>query len=74
VGLFEIHNISGVNMVEHVKLFLGSFGLLDKVITYVKDEGNNLVFFTIIFILVVSYSTLKMVSPFIILPSYRYFG
>jgi hypothetical protein len=41
-GLFEVHNTLSVNMVEHVKSLLGSFGLLDKVIAYVKDEGNNL--------------------------------
>jgi hypothetical protein len=42
VGLFEVHNTLGVNMVERVKSLLGSFGLLDNVIAYVKDEGNNL--------------------------------
>jgi hypothetical protein len=65
VGLFEVHNTSGVNMVEHVKSLVASFGLLDKVIAYVKDEGNNLVSFTIVLTLVVSCSTLKLVSPFI---------
>jgi hypothetical protein len=65
VGLFEVHNIAGVNMVEHVKSLLGLFGLLDKVIAYIKDEGNNLVPFTIVLTLVVSFSTSKLVSPFI---------
>jgi hypothetical protein len=42
VGLFEIQNTSVDNMAEHVKSLLGSFGLLDKLIAYVKDEVNNL--------------------------------
>jgi hypothetical protein len=33
-------------MVNQVKNLLDSFGLLDKVIAYVKDKGSNLNFLT----------------------------
>jgi hypothetical protein len=39
---FEVHNIIGVAMTYQVKTLLDSFGLLDKVIAYVKDESSNL--------------------------------
>jgi hypothetical protein len=65
VGLFETQNISGANIVEQVKSLLGSFGLLDKVIAYVKDEGNNLASFIIALTSIISCSTLKLVFPFI---------
>jgi len=65
MGLFEIQNTSGVNIVEQMKSLLGSFGLLDKVMAYVKDEGNNLASLIIALTLIASCSTLKLVSPFI---------
>ncbi len=42
IGIFEIHNIVGATMANQVKFLLDSFGLLDKIIAYVKDEGSNL--------------------------------
>jgi hypothetical protein len=42
IGIFKVHNIVGVTMANQVKLLLNSFGILDKVITYVKDKGSNL--------------------------------
>ncbi len=65
VGLFEIQNTSSDNKVEQMKSLLGSFGLLDKVIVYVKDEGNNLASLIITLTSIVSRSILKLVSPFI---------
>jgi hypothetical protein len=47
-------------MAKQVKVLLGSFGLLDKIIAYVKDEGPNLTSFTIILTLVVSCFLLKL--------------
>jgi hypothetical protein len=48
-----------------VKGLLGFFGLLDKVIAYIKDEGSNLASLTIVLILIVSYFSLKLANPFI---------
>jgi hypothetical protein len=45
-GIFEDSNIEGATMVNQVKNLLDSFGLLDKVIAYVKDKGSNLNFLT----------------------------
>jgi hypothetical protein len=41
MGIFEVHNTIDVNMVIHVKMLLNSFGLLNKVIAYVKNERSN---------------------------------
>jgi hypothetical protein len=45
-------NITSVAMANHVKSLFNSFGLLDKIIAYVKDERSNLntLTFTLIFI------------------------
>ncbi len=45
IEIFEVHNIIGVAMTNQVKILLDSFGLLDKIIAYVKDEGSNLITF-----------------------------
>jgi hypothetical protein len=37
VGVFEEQNIDGVAMANQVNILLDSFGLLNKVIAYVKD-------------------------------------
>jgi hypothetical protein len=44
---------------------LDSFGLLDKVITYVKDEGFNLNTLTNALTSVVFYSPLQLACPFV---------
>jgi hypothetical protein len=41
MGIFEVHNIVDANMVVHAEVLLYSFGLLDKVIAYVKYEKSN---------------------------------
>jgi hypothetical protein len=41
MSIFEMHNIVDANMVVHVKVLLNSFGLLNKVIAYVKDGRSN---------------------------------
>jgi hypothetical protein len=57
IELFEIQNIIDVNMTQQVKVLLGfSFGLIDKIIAYVKDEGSNLTSLTTTSILVLSCS------------------
>jgi hypothetical protein len=42
IGIFEVHDIIGVIMANHIKCLLDSFGLLDKIITHVKNERSNL--------------------------------
>jgi len=44
---------------------LNSFGLLDKIIVYVKDEGSNLNTLTNALTSVVSYSPLQLAHPFV---------
>ncbi len=52
-------------MCQLVKRILRSFGLLDKVITYIMDKGSNFAFLTIALTSVVSCPSLKLVSPFV---------
>jgi hypothetical protein len=42
VGLFEAIDTSRVAMVAQVKDLLSSYNLLDKLIAYVKDKGDNM--------------------------------
>jgi hypothetical protein len=39
---FEVGNTSSATMANQVRILLDSFGLLTKVIAYVKDERSNL--------------------------------
>ncbi len=48
-----------------MKGLLRFFGLLDKVIAFVKDEGSNLASLTIFLTLIVSYFSFKLANPFI---------
>lgn len=51
----EMHNIVNVDMTTQIKVLLNSFGLLNKFITYVKDERSNLVTLTFSLTSVISY-------------------
>jgi hypothetical protein len=42
VSIFEIHDIINGAITNQIKYLLDSFGLLKKIIPYVKDEGSNL--------------------------------
>jgi hypothetical protein len=42
VGFFETPNMFGVAMEVHMKDLLSLYNLLDKLIAYVKDKGDNL--------------------------------
>jgi hypothetical protein len=42
VRIFEVQNTIDGTMESQVKILLDSFGLLDKVIIYIKNEGSNL--------------------------------
>jgi hypothetical protein len=57
IGNFEVAN--------QVKLLLNSFALLDKVITYVKDERYNLNTLTFALTFVVSYFAFQLTCPFV---------
>jgi hypothetical protein len=65
IRIFEVHNIVGVVMANHVKSLLDSFGLLDKVIAYVKDEGSNLNILTFALTSIVSCFALQQACPFV---------
>jgi hypothetical protein len=57
IGIIEPDNIIGTTMANKIKILLDSFGLLDKVIACVKDEGSNLNTLTFALTFMVSYST-----------------
>jgi len=42
IGLFIVESTMGTTMAKQMKDLLGSFGLLNKVITFVKDKRTNL--------------------------------
>jgi hypothetical protein len=65
MGILEVQNIVGVAMVAQVKMLLNSFGLLNKVVTYVKDEGSNLITLTFVLALVVFCFPLQLPCPFV---------
>jgi hypothetical protein len=44
MGIFEMHITTSVAMANQVKVLRDSFGLLDEVIVYVKDEGSKFKF------------------------------
>ncbi len=64
-GYSRFKNTIGATMANQVKVLLDFFGLLDKVITYVKDKGSNLNTFTNALTSVVSYSPLQLACPFV---------
>jgi hypothetical protein len=65
VGIFEVHNTIGVAIANQVKVLLDFFGLLDKVIAYLKDEGSNLSTLTLALVNVVTCYPLQLISPFV---------
>jgi hypothetical protein len=42
IGLFEVHETMGFPMVGQLHTLLEKFDLVHNVITFVKDESNNL--------------------------------
>ncbi len=63
MGLFEAIDTYRVVMVAQVKELLLSYNLLDKLITYVKDEKGNLSTVARTLSSVVSYVPLKFATP-----------
>jgi hypothetical protein len=43
IGLFEANNTNDVAVAMNLKQILNKFGLTQKIMAYVKDEGSNLV-------------------------------
>ncbi len=64
IGIFEMHSITNVTMLNHVKDLLYIFGLLDKVITDIKYEGSILSAFFCALTFVVFCSTFKITCLF----------
>jgi hypothetical protein len=58
-----LKDTSRVVMVAQVKELLLSYNLLDKLITYMKDEGGNLSTLAKVLSFVVSCVLLKLVTP-----------
>ncbi len=65
IGLFTIKSTMGTTMVEQMNDLLGSFGLLNKVITFVKDKGVNLCMMTTILKNIIFYDMLDLPTPFV---------
>ncbi len=59
-----IENIMGTTMVEQMKDLLGSFGFLNKVISFVKDKGVNLRIMTISLKNIIFCDMLDLPTPF----------
>jgi hypothetical protein len=65
IWIFEVHNTTSVAMANQVKSLLDSFGLLDKVTAYVKDERFNLNILTYVLTFSVSCYALQLACPFV---------
>jgi hypothetical protein len=63
VELFEAIDTFEVAMVAQVNDILSSYNFLNKLITYVKDEGGNLSTFTQVLILIISCGFLGLGIP-----------
>jgi hypothetical protein len=66
MGIFEVQNTTCATMANQVKVLLDSFGILDKVIAYVKDEGSNLNTLTNALTSVVSYFPFNWHAHFLV--------
>ncbi len=66
VRVFEVQNTIDGTMDNQVKILLDSFGLLDNVIIYIKNESSNLNTLTNVFLkYVVSCSPPQLSTPFV---------
>jgi len=63
VELFEATDTFEIAMVAQVNDLLSSYNFLNKLITYVKDEGGNLSTFTQVLILIISCGFLGLGIP-----------
>jgi uncharacterized ion transporter superfamily protein YfcC len=65
VGVSKVKNIIGASMANRIKILLNSFGLLDKIIVYVEDEGSNLNTLINALKFIISYFPYEFLTPFI---------
>jgi len=63
MGLFEPINMFGVTMATQIKDLLSLYNLLNKLITYVKDENGNLSTFPKTLISIFSCGPLGLTIP-----------
>jgi hypothetical protein len=65
IDLFETIKTFGTTMAIQVKEVLATYRFNVKILTYVKDEGNNLSTMTIALTFIVSCKVLRLTTPFI---------
>jgi len=64
MGVFELSNIARVAMANQIRVFFKSFGLLEKVIVYIKNEFSNFSTLIVTFTIVVFCFALQLACPF----------
>jgi hypothetical protein len=64
IEVFEMLNTTCAIIANQVKKLFNSFGLLDKVIVYVKNKGSNLNTLTNVLKFVV-FCSLQLLAPFV---------
>jgi hypothetical protein len=64
IGLFEANDMNSVAMVVKIKHILNKFGLTQKIMAYVKDEGSNLATYPQALKAIVSCVDLDTTEPF----------
>jgi len=62
--IFEVHETSRVAMLTQFKDLLAQYNLLDKIITYVKNESTNLNTLTTTLISIISYVFILLPQPY----------
>lgn len=65
IGLFIVESSVCIIMLEQMKDFLSSFGLLNKVITFVKYKDTNLGMMTTTLKSIISCDLLDLPTPFV---------
>jgi hypothetical protein len=64
VGLFEVNETSGQNMVIQLKSLFSEFGLMHYVITFVKDETINLTTMALMLHSIIDCEPLKLIKVY----------
>jgi len=63
--LFEVNETSGLNMAIQLESQFSKFGLMHRhVITFVKDEGNNLTTMTFALCSIIDYQPLRLIKVY----------
>jgi hypothetical protein len=65
VNIFEVHDIINGTITNQIKVLLDSFGLLEKIVPYVKDERSNLNTLTNALTTIISCVPFQLSSPFL---------